>query len=786
MMKIISSKVVCITLSVLASSAVVADLKKLDDSSLSNINGQSGVSIDLGVHAQVGGISYFDDGNGITLKDVKIGKSTDMTQAAKQHINLDILSDGSVSGSYNTDPTRVSVGDIQLADDALHGMGGFQFDYQAVGSFTFKGGGANSSNAGFTASSNVSITNGRIAYVTQGNSFSLDGISLNLSVPNMTYDPVIGGFDFNMPSIKGDFSVAGIYLNNGTKSGGALKGNFDLSQNIKMRVGGRDGIQGMTFNVQQTFNRLNFAYGDDGYWLGLLDITGSNTLSNLTLDVAKDSTNKLGLALAFDSLNTKLSIGQIIFGASTSSIDNYLSGGTQTFTSMGQVDVNLLFANQTVDGVNYTNKAFVQGGGDLNAGSQGLRINAEWSLVSDTNQSNIVYTDDGNSMMISNISSWGKGIVTANVTTAGTINGKQYFDGLRLGFENLTGGYKIKGLRVGKNDGTLKNQPLQGGSELLLALGVYPAYDFTVNGQMTIAPGGQSGSGLTINSDIHITNGRAAITMDENGNGLWVTDLDYDMHMRNMTIDLSSQGLSIVQGESWSTMDIGNLRVGNKLSGGSFGRIVLQRYEKGSSMTIKGGGAGTVTVGGVVENRGSQGVTVSLKNIFANAVSAVKRNRFTWETNRAVSGGVSQNNTGMQIAFDNFTTNDGVDGQNTYGLQNDINVDIYQTKVVKKSNGPDSNGVVGNRGDEKIMDPSQAAGYKYVANPTATDIANRPLGFAVKANTRFKELSVGSVNLIHPTQYNAADPVNSGSTILYGLKIQNVDIVSNLTATPIQ
>ena len=253
-----------------------------------------------------------------------------------------------------------------------------------------------------------------------------------------------------------------------------------------------------------------------------------------------------------------------------------------------------------------------------------------------------------------------------------------------------------------------------------------------------------------------------------------------------MTIDMSSQGLSIVQGESWSTMDIGNLRVGNKLSGGSFGRIALHTYEKGSSMTIKGGGAGDVLVGGTMEHRGSQGVTVSLKNIFADAVSAVKRNRFTWETNRTTSGGVPQKNSGMQIAFDNFTTNDGVDGQNTYGLQNDINVDIYQTKVIKKSDGPDSNGVVGNRGDEKIMDSSQPAGYKYVSNPTATDIANRPLGFAVKADTRFKELSVGSVKLIHPSQYNPADPVNSGSTILYGMKIQNVDIVSNLTATPIQ
>jgi len=762
-----------------------AGLKMLDDSALSNINGQSGVSIDLSLHAQAGGISYFDDGNGITLENVQIGKPTDMTQGASQSYKIDLATDGSLALAYNIGATRLSIGDVKLSDDAVNGMGGIKLDYQMAGTFNLKQGGA-SGLTGYTFDTNFSLTSGRIAYVTQGNEFSFDGITFNLSAPGMTLDPVAGGMNIRMPSLTGNFSVAGIHLNNGLKSAGALKGNFDFSQNIQMRAGGRVGAQGLTFNIQQNFKKLNLAYGDDGYWLGLLDITGTNNISNLTLDVAKDSLNKLGLELAFDSMTSHFSVGKIVLGADTASIDSYLSGGTPALTSMGQLDVNLLFANQVVNGVTYTNKVYLQGGGDLVAGTQGLRLNAEWSLLSNANQSNIIYTDDGNSVMLSGLSSWGKGYVTLNVTTAGQTGGNQYFDGLRIGFENLTGGYKINGLRVGKNDGTLKNQPLQGGSELLLALNVFPAYDFTVNGQMTIGPGGSSGSGITINSDIHITNGNAALTVDAAGNGLWLTGLDYDTHMRNTTLDLNAQGLVIAYGEKWSTMDVNDIRLGNKATGSSFGRIVLQDYEKGSTMTIKAGGAGSVLVGGVVQNRGPQGVTISLKNIFSAAVSNVKRNRLVWETNRKLVGGVSQNNTGMKLVFDNFTTNDGVDGQNTYGLQNDINVDVAQTIVLKKSNGPDINGVVGNIGDEKIMDPTQAAGYRYVTSPTAADIANRPLGFAVKATTRFKELSVGSVKLVHPAQYNPADPVNSGSTILYGMKIQNVNMVTNLTATPIQ
>ncbi|WP_223795758.1 hypothetical protein [Marinobacter sp. F4216] len=114
---------------------------------------------------------------------------------------------------------------------------------------------------------------------------------------------------------------------------------------------------------------------------------------------------------------------------------------------------------------------------------------------------------------------------------------------------------------------------------------------------------------------------------------------------------------------------------------------------------------------------------------------------------------------------------------NTFGIQTDLAIDIYQTKVVKKSTGTDAKGVVGARGDEKIMDSSAPGGYRYVSNPTTDEKQNRPLGFAVSARTQFKELSINNVDLVHPA--------GGSQTAIYGVNLQNVDIRANLTATPI-
>ncbi|WP_250656520.1 DUF6160 family protein [Alkalimarinus coralli] len=790
----------------LLSSSLFAEMMQLDDEVMSGVSGQSGITLDMDLHVEVGEIAYFDDGAGIAIQGVRISDPSDSAAAAKQQYVFDITDDGSLNIAYDISPTRFEFSDIRLGTESGNmtgpSGGGFFWDYQLVGNLNIRGGGALSSN-GYTFESSYTMTDGAFGYRTQGNSFWFDDIDSSSSSV-MTLDvgtDVVGDYlDIRLPNYTGEYTVGAIrHSSNPSLSGGALWGKYDMTSNIQLRGGGRIGSTGITIDAQNTINRYDFAWGDDGNWLGALGMTGGYNIDNLTLDVAADPDGQLGLAIAWDKVDATLHIDKVVLGETKARIDDYLAGnaltgGPSTLKSIGSIDMNFIFADQTVDGVDFTNIFYVQAGGHADAGEQGLRINAQWSLVdqfaSDSNVSNITYVDDGNAVMFSGLQSWGQGDLTLNVTKAETINGTEFFDGIRIGFEDFTGGYKIDGLQVGKNDSQLKSQDLQGGSELLLALGVFPSYDFTIDGHMTIGTGGSSGEGLTINSDMHITNGRAALMVDENGSGIWATGLDYDIHKRNMTIDVTDEGLAIVEGESWSVMDISDLRLGDKVSGASFGSFIVKRYETGSSMIIKAGGSGDICVGGnatsaaacdaaggIWEERGDEGITVSLKNILAEAVSESKRNSFTWE-----SQGGSSTNRPMQIVFDNITTNDGDGINNTYGLQNDISIDVYQTKVVKKADGADSNGVVGNKGDEKVLDGS-SAGYRYVSkaemDATPSLKSDRPLGFAVNANTRFKELSFGSVQTIHP---DAAQP----STLIYGMSIQNANITSNLTATPIQ
>lgn len=790
----------------LLSPSLLAELMQLDDEVMSAVSGQSGITLDAALKMNIGEIAYFDDGAGIAIQGVKLSDAANNANASVRKYVLDIENDGSLNIAYDISPTRFEFSDIRFGTQAGNmtgpSGGGFFWDYKLVGNLNIQGGGALGA-GGYTFQSNYTLTDGAFGYKTQGNSFWLDDISLT-AASTMTLDvgtDVAGDYlDIRLPNYTGEYTVGAIrHSSNPLLSGGSLWGKYDITSNLQLRAGGRFGVTGLTIDAQNTINRYDFAWGDDGRWVGMLGVTGRYNVDNLTMDVAADAAGTLGLAVAWDKADVSYSIDKLVLGETKARIDDYLAGraltgGPSTLKSVGSVDMNFVFADQNVGGTNYTNIFYVQAGGHANAGEQGLRINSEWSLVDnyglDTNVSNITYTDDGNAVMLSGLQSWGKGDLTLNVTTAGLIGGTEFFDGIRVGFEDFTGGYKIDGLRVGKNDSELKNQDIQGGSELLLALGMFPSYDFTANGHITIGTGGATGEGLTINSDIHITNGRAALMADENGRGIWATGLDYDIHKRNMTIDVTDEGLAVVEAESWSVMDISDLRLGDKISGKSFGRFVLKRYETGSSMQIKAGGSGDICVGGnatdavgcgaaggIWEQRGSEGITVSLKNILAQAVSDTKRNSFTWE-----STGGSATNRPMQIVFDNITTNDGDGVTNTYGIQNDIAIDVYQTKVVKKSDGADSNGVVGNKGDEKIADNS-AAGYRYVskvemdATPSLT--ADRPLGFAVNANTRFKELSFGSVHTVHP---DAVQP----STLVYGMSLQNVNINSNLTATPIQ
>jgi hypothetical protein len=778
-----------------AASSAFAGMKSLDDSALASISGQSGITMEMDLGMSADRLSYFDDGNGIHLDGFRVGSATDATGQAHHVIKVDIGQDASLNLDYLVEDRRIEFGDIRLAGAPGLSMGGIFFDHSLQGSLSIRSGGA-TGGAGYTFDSAYTMTEGRLGYRTNGNEVFLDGITMSVEALGITLDVVGDTLQLNAPRIVGSWQVDAIrYSGNASNHGvsvdsgsgtllpsyGGLSGDYDLSSRTDITAGGRTG-QGLRIDNETTVHSATFLYHDDANTLALRDITGAYKVHDLRLDVASDWQGRPALALTVGSIDGEFAIGAIEMGSNGKSV--------------GQVNISFLLEDQVFNGRTYSNALYLQGGGHVDAGPQGLRLATEWSL----RLADLSYTEDGNRVIFSGLQSWGQGDITVNVTRNEVRGGTQFYDGLRVGFEGVKAGYRINGLKVGSDDA-----PLQGGTELLLALGFYPAYEFELDGQITLGAGGASGAGITINSDVRITNGKAAIIAApyDEGNGevsqkgLWISELDYDAHVRDMTIDVTDEGLAIIKGEAWSTMDIGNLRVGDKSAGKSFGRVVLQGYETGSSMTIVPGGAGNVCAGGMGsteaacqssgglwEARGDEGITVRLKQVLAKAVSDTRKNALTWETNRQLDGsGKPVNGTGTQLVLNDIYTSDGGDfdgdgvEDNTFGVRTDLSVDVYQTKVVKKTSGPDSLGVAGAKGDEKIMDSSAAKGYRYVTSPTQADINNRPLGFAVQARSQFKELSINNIDLVHPT--------GGAQTAVYGVKMQNFDIKANLTATPI-
>jgi hypothetical protein len=814
-----------------------AEMKAMTDDFLSGVSGQSGLTIDAKIHAKIGEMAYFDDGKGIALQGVRFASAVDSTQSADFRFKMDVLESGAMSWAFASENvSRFEVEDIRFVDTpgdtpilSEKSIGGFFLDFDVNGNITLNnfgdivvvGGG---SVRGGVYDIDLSIQDGRFGYRTNGNEFFLDGMSLDInSMGTILGVTPSGELNLSLRNFLAELKVDAMrFSNNSNNHGvsidvddltvlpsyGSLWANLDLSADILIKSGGGSGSQGMTINANTVINRADVAWGDDtdwlngGAWVGALGITGYVDLVNLTVDVLDDpdvgiNDNGLGLALAFERLEASFRINDFVLGETKTNIDNYNLGGVNSVQSVGAFDINLVFADDPVDPALLTNLIYIQAGGNANAGYQGLRLDTKLNIVSTNNESNLVYTDDGSSLMLSGLKANIDGDITLDVTTAGNVSGTELYDGLRLGFEDVAFGYSIEGYRIAKNAGgteNLKNRQLQS-AQSINGLGFSPAMEGTLNGHITLAPGGNVGQeGITINSDINVTDGSMAnfIQSDGTGNGVWLSGLNYDVHLRDMMLDVTSEGLSIYEGESWSKMDVTDFRVGDKASGASFGRLILETYTLGSESMISAGGAGQVCIGGVGsdsaacesdngrwEDRGAQGITVTTKKFFQNNIEADgKRNRITWETGRAGEGtSAPSNDTGIKLVFDNFTTNDGDDSNNSYGFQSDYNIDIASTRVLKKSNGSDSNGVSGNKGDEKVMNADGTYYYVAPGDMTAANIANRPVGIAVRTRTHFKELDFERVNLAHPT--------GGDSTLLYGLKLQNFDVTTDITATPL-
>lgn len=767
-------------------------LKPISDSELEAVTGQAGITLETSSALSIDELAYIQDGNRLQLQNIQRGQQGNIALPSSTKQVVDIESDGTLRVATEVAPARLAVGGIRINNSA-GSVGQFQLDYRGTSLLRV---GASSSDQSFLEGSfQTSISDAELIWRTNGSSLSFDDIGYNANITRLGIGEATrgsqSGLNFDLEQFAYSFSSGGLKL--GDVSLGTLSGELALSGDAQLFAGGRSGSEGISLDANITIlqDPDNFVrFTDDGNDLFMGDFNGSLGVSNLTLDVETDH-----LLIGYDRFNGTFNADRIMIGDAVNPV--------------GAIQLDFVFA----DGNGYNNRTRLYPGirqptftalpsairpyaqsfySGLAANSEGLSAAVEWNLQT----GNVAYIDNGRTVIFSGLESYGRGDVTLDLRqfdhdrNPGTLNKSA----IAVGLNRVQGSYSIDGLRVGN-----RNAPLQGGAELLLTLEVFQAMDFNLDGYTLITAGGVSGGGIQVDGDYLFSDSNIGLSVDENGQGVWATGVEYDIHLRGFQVDVSDSGLSLNRTEQWSTMDIENLRWGDRNTGSSLGRIVLERFERGSSLTINPGGAGAVCVGanastaatcgsagGRWEDRGNEGLTVALKAAFEpegqTSAGTTARNRLTWENNRRTNAsGNPINGTGTQLIFDGYSTNDGLgtSDSNDYGFRANLNIDVFETRVLKKTNGPDDLGVNGNVGDELIYNDSSRTNYTYVANPNSSQQQLRPLGFAVQGNVSFKDFQINQIQLKHP---DVATP----QTIVSGAVLQNFDITTNLTATPIR
>lgn len=853
----------------------VSALEALDDETMANVSGQSGVTIELDPgQLDIGEISYSQDGVAANMRDININSGIGSASVT----TIDIDSDGTLNLFNQLGAREFTVGGVGMT-----GTTGITNDFFSLRGATqaYSDGGTTGDltddtgvfrlNMGDDGNGNLAFDGSQVGLFFDGLHFGDDGMEwiiddlamsaiinygrLIVNDGNVEFD--FGTFDnrglrltyeaaaiglSNDPNIAvgdyGDPNSAGYLLGD---TFGALSIDLEAYGTFTIEGGGADIGEGITFIPALTLindddDRPAFKYTDDGYVILARNFRGDfSTESGLTLDFEEDDANNPYLALRYEDLTFSFSLDDLILGDENGS-------------ALGSFRGQVLFQDGLVDGIERKNYLHLFPGGDIASADgstqQGVTAQVGWNIVSadplaDPNggdfttpgnfagktaaESNTYFAmnDDGNWVYFNGFNGWGEGEVTLDLTSGPDMaslpsdyyanpynsatgqfdenvgydreNKVGTYDGLRIDFKDLRGEYSFSGVTVGTSEEEAMDSPYMGGTELLLAMEVFPSYSFTLNGNLTIAPGGQINSdgvggtqGLTLNGDLRITDGDAAITVDEFGRGVWLTGVTYDLHMRGASIDVTEDGLTFNKGLTWSTIQVGQYNsatgeieggiiFGSRDDGDNLGAFTLERLEDGTTISVASGGAGQVCIGGSgsdatscgldggrFEDRGDQGLTIKVKAKFAEAPTDVndpnyyrylgKGNRFSW----------TQEN-GTTLTLDNFSTQDGPQGGNDYGLNIDLALDVARTAV---------------RDDDGNL--VKLVNGEYVPFSGTDSIAeNGPLGFAVFGRVHFKQLNIDGLKI-------AATPDSTPQTLISQIIVQNADIQANLTATPIR
>ncbi|NQD93459.1 hypothetical protein HP532_12455, partial [Pseudomonas sp. CrR25] len=571
-------------LSLLACSGVHA-MQVLDDQALSHINGQAGISLEIsGGGWSAASLDYRQDGRTLSARDIG---SRPQSGTGSTQLSIDVVGE-QLRVEHSGSPRVLSVGSLQL-DDGAASFGAFRAFYSLGGQLNLRGAGASGVTGIALDDSRLSLTDVTFYYRDNGFDLIVNGLSFETYLNDVYLDIVEGGsgeeiqLSLGASRFVGSIGAIGLDLAHGDpgfggavtpsnpdvrdanagRSFGHLSMDLKLGGTIRLGSGGASG-EGLRIKPDVSIVDSLFQYRDDGvlraeHFSGVL-----RSDTGITFDLARDGEGS-HVQLAFRDLSFTATLGGLIMG-------------NPSRQKLGSLAVDLKFRDQGA----WQNWLKLRPGGASHSGEQGVTADLSWNML----DSSVSLTDNGNSLWFSGLRTHGTGRLTLDVTrscaagasagcyagtqgdmSTGTYNG--HFDGLRLGLDNVQGSYSFDGLRVGRADA-----PLQGGTELLVLMEIFPAYDFTLNGQLTLQPGGSVGDGVRFNGDFYIRDGKAALTVDEQGKGLWLSGTRYDMHYRDGSVDVSQDGIELRKGSYWSTLDVSDVRWGDRTTGTSLGRLV--------------------------------------------------------------------------------------------------------------------------------------------------------------------------------------------------------------------
>jgi|GEM_PF-2317069 len=805
----------------LLSSISHAELVGMDETSLDSIDAQSGIGINIDALIHAGSITYSDDngtsGGDLVLSDVRVGDQSDVANvAAHTEHQIDIDGNDGLFIFSRFENTRVQVGGISVGNHVgSRSFGQFIYDFEGTNQLNINGAGPN----GYLYNNTLNITDAGFQWKTNGQTFRIEGMTYNSVLTDMKLEETdIGGgkvvVQLDIAGFQYDSTIASMCFSNaaciasgvGANSFGSFANNYSFVNNqIQIQGGGREG-PGLNANMHIEFDTTvagdgNFVTYTDDASVKFSQITGSLDVTNFTFDIGLAETH-LGdhIAMQWDQVTGDFTIGNAsIAGNSVGSFSVQFDYQDATHDRLYQNKLLLApgvaFAAQdftvatefvehasfAADLTNFYSK--------VSNTSEGISAFTEWNMTAD-----FTYTEDTHSIMVDDYLTYGSGYVTLDLRAdADSIDASNTGLGgsfLAIGVRDYKVNYSMAGLKVGDNTSQVQN-----GYEFL---GFSPEASFTMDAAVEIRGGGAVDSGLTLDGDVLLRDANFAVTKSDAGGknvGIYLDNASYEFHFRDVTLDVDNGGIKLVLGELWSELEVGDVRFGESTTGASMGRLAVKQYQQGSELTINGGGSATQKCmsgngidatsceadGGYWLDTGTEGLTLASKQILLQE-NGDKENSVTWETNRT-SG---QKDTGTAMIINNIYTRDGYtdgingDGGNTFGVQSTTSVDVARSRVIKKETGTDSNGITGNAGDEVITTGKGAAEYSYVASPTALEKANRPETLVISNNLQIKELNIDSVQMQH---HNA---LGSPSTLINGIKFQNLNLNSTLSVSPIR